>query len=195
MNIPTAGKRLNERSSLSPWMKYLDFLTEQVPDATTLLHFRHLIEENRIGEMIFSDVKARLEKAGLMMHGGTIVDATIIAAPSSTKNKEGKRDPEMHQTKKGNQWYHGMKVHSDVDAGSGYVHTITGTTANIHDIDETSKLIRRDDKVVYGDFGYSGADKREESRNDEHLSKVEFRTSKLWSSKSSSVMLKWYTEV
>ncbi len=157
---------------------HLDFLTEQVPDATTLLHFRHLIENNRIGEKIFADVKARLEKAGLMMHGGTIVDATIISAPSSTKNKEGKRDPEMHQTKKGNQWYHGMKVHSGVDAGSGYVHTITGTAANVHDNDETAKLIREDDEVVYGDSGYSGAEKREEIRNDSHLSKIEFRTNK-----------------
>lgn len=157
---------------------HLDFLAEQVPDATTLLHFRHLIENNRIGEKIFADVKARLEKAGLMMHGGTIVDATIISAPSSTKNKEGKRDPEMHQTKKGNQWYHGMKVHSGVDAGSGYVHTITGTAANVHDIDETAKLIREDDEVVYGDSGYSGAEKREEIRNDSHLSKIEFRTNK-----------------
>ena len=157
---------------------HLDFFTQQVPDATTLLHFRHLLEENRIGEKIFADVKARLEKAGLMMHGGTIVDATIISAPSSTKNKEGRRDPEMHQTKKGNQWYHGMKVHSGVDAGSGYVHTITGTSANVHDIDEIAKLIRKEDEVAYGDCGYSGADKREEIRNDEHLSKIEFRTNK-----------------
>ena len=81
----------------------IDFLTEQVPDATTLLHFRHLLEENRIGEKIFDDVKGRLDRAGLIMHGGSIVDATIIAAPSSTKNEEGKRDPEMHQTKKGRQ--------------------------------------------------------------------------------------------
>ena len=154
---------------------HLDFLTEQVPDATTLLHFRHLVEENSIGEKIFADVKARLEKAGLMMHGGTIVDATIIAAPSSTKNKEGKRDPEMHQTKKGNQWYHGMKVHSGVDAGSGYVHTITGTAANVHDIEETAKLIREDDDVVYGDSGYTGAGKRGGILSDGHLSKVEFR--------------------
>ena len=109
------------------------------------------------------------------MHGGSIVDATIIAAPSSTKNKEGKRDPEMHQTKKGNQWYHGMKVHSGVDAGSGYVHTITGTPANVHDIDETVKLVREDDHVVYGDSGYSGIGKRDEIKNDDHLSKVEFR--------------------
>lgn len=157
---------------------HLDFFTQQVPDATTLLHFRHLLEENRIGEKIFADVKARLEKAGLMMHGGTIVDATIISAPSSTKNKEGRRDPEMHQTKKGSQWYHGMKVHSGVDAGSGYVHTITGTSANVHDIAETAKLIRKDDEVAYGDSGYSGADKWEEIRNDEHLSKIEFRINK-----------------
>lgn len=149
-----------------------------MPDATTLLHFRHLVEENSIGEKIFADVKARLEKAGLMMHGGTIVDATIIAAPSSTKNKECKRDPEMHQTKKGNQWYHGMKVHSGVDAGSGYVHTITGTAANVHDINETAKLIREDDNVVYGDSGYSGAEKREEILGNGHLSNVEFRTNR-----------------
>lgn len=155
---------------------HIDFLTEQVPDATTLLHFRHLIEDNGIGKMIFNDVKGRLDKAGLIMHGGTIVDATIISAPSSTKNKDGKRDPEMHQTKKGNQWYHGMKIHSGVDAGSGYVHTITGTAANVHDVEETAKLIRKDDKVVYGDSGYSGAAKREEIRSDENLAAVEFRT-------------------
>ena len=153
----------------------LDFLTEQVPDATTLLHFRHLIEENKIGEKIFDDVKSRLEKAGLMMHGGTIVDATIIAAPSSTKNRDGKRDPEMHQTKKGNQWYHGMKVHSGVDAGSGYVYSITGTATNVHDIEEAGKLLRKDDKVAYGDSGYSGIEKRNDIKNDEQFSKIEFR--------------------
>lgn len=169
---------------------HLDFLTEQVPDATTLLHFRHLIEDNKIGEKVFADVKARLEKAGLMMHGGTIVDATIISAPSSTKNKEGRRDPEMHQTKKGNQWYHGMKAHSGVDAGSGYVHTITGTAANVHDIDETAQLIREDDEVVYGDSGYSGAEKREEIRKDSHLSKIEFRTNKRPSSNKVPVSYK-----
>lgn len=89
---------------------HINFLTEQVPDATTLLKFRHLIEKHKIGEKIFADVTARLEKAGLIMRGGTIVDATIISAPSSTKNKDGKRDEEMYQTKKGNQWYFGMKT-------------------------------------------------------------------------------------
>ena len=154
---------------------HIDFMKEQVPDATTLLKFRHLIEENRLGEKIFADVNARLESAGLIMHGGTIVDATLIAAPPSTKNRERKRDPEMHQTKKGNEWHFGMKVHAGVDAGSGYVHTITGTAANAHDITETSKLIREDDEVVYGDSGYLGVEKRTEIRNNESLSDIEFR--------------------
>ena len=134
----------------------INFIDEQVPDATTLLKFRHLLEKHHIGEKIFQDVNDRLEKAGLIMHGGSIVDATIIAAPSSTKNKDGKRDPEMHQTKKGNQWYHGMKVHAGVDAGSGYVHTITGTAANVHDIDETANLLREDDEVCYSAFFQRG---------------------------------------
>lgn len=154
----------------------INFLMEQVPDATTLLKFRHLIEEHKLGEKIFADVAKRLDDAGLMMHGGSIVDATIISAPSSTKNKDGKRDPEMHQTKKGNQWYHGMKVHSGVDAGSGYVHTITGTAANVHDIDQLSKLLRDDDEVAYGDSGYSGAAKRDDIKNDERFKGIDFRT-------------------
>ena len=132
----------------------INFIDEQVPDATTLLKFRHLLEKHHIGEKIFKDVSDRLEKAGLIMHGGSIVDAIIIAAPSSTRNKEGKRDLEMHQTKKGNQWYHGMKVHAGVDAGSGYVHMITGTAANVHDIEETVNLLREDDEVCYRDSGY-----------------------------------------
>ena len=154
----------------------INFIDEQVPDATTLLKFRHLLEKHHIGEKIFKDVSDCLEKAGLIMHGGSIVDATIIAAPSSTKNKEGKRDPEMHQTKKGNQWYHGMKVHAGVDAGSGYVHTITGTAANVHDIAETVNLLREDDEVCYGDSGYSGVEKRPEIQKNEHFRNIEFRT-------------------
>jgi len=153
----------------------INFLKEQVPDATTLLNFRHLLETNKIGEKIFADIHQRLDRSGLMMHGGTIVDATIISAPASTKNKDGQRDPEMHQTAKGNQWYHGMKVHAGVDAGTGYIHTITGTAANVHDIAETSKLLRPDDEVMYGDSGYLGVEKREEIVKDEHLSKVDYR--------------------
>lgn len=154
---------------------HIDFFKEQVPDATTLLKFRHLLEEHKLGEKIFADVNTRLEKAGLIMHGGTIVDATIIAAPSSTKNKERKRDEEMHQTRKGNQWYFGMKVHAGVDAGSGYVHTITGTAANVHDVNETEKLIRKDDEVVYGDSGYLNAREHICSMDKERLNAIQFR--------------------
>lgn len=153
----------------------IDFTSESVPDATTLLKFRHLLEEHGIGERIFADIKSRLDKAGLIMHGGTIVDATIISAPSSTKNAAGKRDPEMHQTKKGNQWYHGMKVHAGVDAGTGFVHTIEGTAANVHDSAMAHKLVRDDDEVMYGDSGYLGIDKQEVVTNDEHLSKIDYR--------------------
>ena len=156
----------------------IDFTREQVPDATTLLHFRHLLEKNDIAQKIFDDVKARLDASGLIMHGGTIVDATIIHAPSSTKNSTKSRDPEMHSTKKGNQWHFGMKVHSGVDAATGYVHTITATSANVHDVTETHALIREDDHTVYGDSGYLGVEKRSEIKEDEHFSEVDFRIAK-----------------
>lgn len=157
----------------------IDFLTEQVPDATTLLKFRKLLVDNGINEKLFEDVKARLEKAGLIMHGGTVVDATIIAAPKSTKNKSGRRDEEMHQTKKGNEWHFGC------DAQTGYVHT--ATAANVHDITEAHKLVRDDDEVVYCDSGYLGIEKREEIRKDAHLSKVEYKIAKRPSSLQSKI--------
>ncbi len=153
----------------------MNFTNESAPDSTTLGNFRHLMEENDLSEKIFADVNERLNRAGLLMHGGTIVDATIISAPSSTKNAEKKRDPEMHSTKKGNQWYFGMKIHSGVDAGSGYVHTITATAANVSDISEAHNLIREDDAVVYGDSGYLGLEKRKEVKGDENLNQVDCR--------------------
>ena len=153
----------------------INFLEEQVPDATTLLKFRHLLEKHNLGEAIFNDIKERLQKAGLMMRGGTIVDATIIHSTPSTKNKEGKRDPEMHQTKKGNQWYFGAKMHVGADAGSGLIHTVKVTSANVHDLDEAPKLLRSDDEVVYGDSGYLGLPDRTEIKEDENLSKITFR--------------------
>ena len=116
-----------------------------------------------------------MEESGHIMKGGTIVDATIIDAPSSTKNAEKKRDPEMHSTKKGNQWRFGMKCHAGVDAGTGYVHTIEVTSANVHDVTVASELIREDDEVVYGDSGYLGIQKRPEVANDEHLSSIDYR--------------------
>ena len=156
----------------------INFLEQQVPDATTLLKFRHLLEKHEIGKQIFDDIATTLDERGLIMHGGTIVDATIISAPSSTKNEKGERDPEMHQTKKGNEWHFGMKIHAGVDAGTGYIHTITGTSANVHDISEAHKLLREDDTVMYGDSGYTGIEKREEIANDPHYASMDFRVNK-----------------
>jgi IS5 family transposase len=153
----------------------LDFTVEQVPDATTLLHFRHLLDKHKLGEKLFESQNQIFDKEGWIMRGGSIVDATIIAAPSSTKNATGERDPEMHQTKKGNQWYFGMKAHIGVDAGTGYAHSVTATAANVHDLDEAVNLVRADDEVVYADAGYQGAVKRPEIAGDEHLSNVEWR--------------------
>jgi len=153
----------------------LDFALEQVPDATTLLHFRHLLEEHQLGEKLLAAQNEIFEDQGWIMRGGSIVDATIIAAPSSTKNATGTRDPEMHQTKKGNQWYFGLKAHIGADAGTGYVHSVTCTAANVHDLDEAVNLVRDDDEVVYCDAGYQGAHKRPEIAEDERRSKVEWR--------------------
>jgi IS5 family transposase len=153
----------------------LDFAVEQVPDATTLLGFRHLLEKHELGEKLLKSQNEIFDAQGWIMRGGSIVDATIIAAPSSTKNATGTRDPEMHQTKKGNQWYFGMKAHIGADAGTGYVHSVSVTSANVHDLDETANLVRDDDEVVYTDAGYQGVEKRPEVAGDEHLSGVEFR--------------------
>ena len=122
----------------------IHFMNEQVPDATTLLKFRHMIEKNHLGEEFFKAINRVMEASGYIMHGGTIIDATIINAPSSTKNAEKKRNPEMHQTKKGNEWKYGMKCNIGVNA-----HSITATSANVHDITEVYKMIQKDDEVVY----------------------------------------------
>ena len=136
------------------------------------------MEKHGLGKIIFEDVKEALDKQGLIMHGGTIVDATLIAAPSSTKNEKGERDPEMHQTKKGNQWYFGMKVHIGADAGTGCVHTVTATPANVHDVEEATKLVREDDDVLYGDSGYLGIAQRIAESDDEHLKSMALQIAK-----------------
>lgn len=153
----------------------INFFDEQVPDATTLLKFRHLLEKHNIGKVLFDAINRGLSRYGHMMRGGTIVDATIISAPSSTKNEKKERDTEMCQSKKGNQYYFGMKCHIGVDAGSGYVHSLETTAANVHDITVAAQLIREDDKVVYGDSGYIGIEKREEIKSSQTLSTKDYR--------------------
>ena len=157
---------------------HLDFLEESVPDATTLCKFRKIIVENGLAKQYFEAVKSFMEEHGRIMHGGTIVDATIIDAPKSTKNEENSRDPEMHQTKKGNQWYFGAKMHVGADAGSGLIHTVKVTSANIHDAAVAHELLREDDEVMYGDAAYCSVENHPEVKNDEHLSQIEFRTNK-----------------
>ena len=140
----------------------IELINDRIPDETTILTFRHLLEKHGLGEQFFETVKAHLHARGMTMRQGTIVDATLIAAPSSTKNKEGKRDPEMHQTKKGNQWYFGMKVHAGVDKDSGLIHSVVVTAANVHDLTPVAELLHGDEEVVYGDAGYQGIAKRPE---------------------------------
>jgi IS5 family transposase len=137
-------------------------LNEPIPDETTILNFRHLLEANDLAEDILSAVNKHLERKGLLLKKGSIVDATIIAAPSSTKNQDGERDPEMHQTKKGNQWHFGMKAHIAVDADSGLVHTVTTTPANEADVDQVADLLHGKEQHVWADSGYRGAQSRVE---------------------------------
>jgi IS5 family transposase len=133
------------------WFMKINFVDERAPDATTLLKFRHLLEKHGIAKVFFHAFTSTLEKCGYIMRGGTIVDATLIHAPSSTKNEKKQRDPEMCRTKKGKQYYFGMKSHIGVDAGRGYAHSLETTAANVRGITITSRLIREDDAVVYGD--------------------------------------------
>ena len=133
---------------------------EAIPDETTILNFRHLLEASDLAEDIFKQVNAHLARKGLLLKRGSIVDATIIAAPSSTKNESGERDPEMHQTKKGNQWHFGMKAHIGVDVDSGLVHTVTTTAANEADVEQGGDLLHGKEDAVWADSGYRGAQAR-----------------------------------
>jgi IS5 family transposase len=152
----------------------IDLGRENVPDATTLLKFRRLLEQHDLTAAILAEVNAHLSKRGLLMRQGTVVDATIIAAPSSTKNDEGKRDPEMHQAKKGKQWHFGMKMHIGVDAQSGLIHSVVCTAANESDVAHGHELLHGQERQVHGDSGYTGLDKRDEitaAQNDGRLRK------------------------
>jgi len=140
-------------AGLGGWM-------DRLPDESTILRFRHLLERKKLAPQILATVNELLQRKGLLLRAGTVVDATLIAAPSSTKNKSGGRDPEMHQSKKGEQWYFGMKAHIGVDAESGLVHTVRGTAGNVADVVEAISLLHGQETQALGDAGYQGADKR-----------------------------------
>ena len=146
----------------------LDLGSTRIPDETTILRFRHLMERHNIGQQIMDMVKQQLSDAGFLLKAGTAVDATLIAAPSSTKNSTGRRDPEMHSTKKGKNYHFGMKVHIDVDASSGLVHTVCTTAANVHDVTQASQLLHGEEGCVFADSGYRGVEKRPEIQAQAH---------------------------
>ncbi len=137
----------------------IDLGREPAPDETTICKFRHLLEANGLGEAIFQKVGEHLKGRGLRVSGGTIVDATLINAPSSTKNREKKRDPEMRQTRKGNQWYFGMKAHIGVDTRTKLIHSVATTPANVHDSQVLAELLHGEEREVWGDSAYQGQGK------------------------------------
>lgn len=143
----------------------LDMGQSKVPDESTILLFRHLLERHQLADLMLATVNTILTDKGLMLKAGTAVDATLIAAPSSTKNSTGERDPQMHQTKKGNNYHFGMKAHIGVDADSGLVHTVIGTAANVHDVTQAKDLLHGQEEIALGDAGYQGVDKREEHKD------------------------------
>jgi len=150
---------------------------ERIPDETTILNFRRLLEKHELAAGILAVINGYLGDRGLSLRQGTIVDATLINAPSSTKNKDGKRDPEMHQTKKGNQYYFGMKAHIGADDESGLVHSVVGTAANVADVTQVDKLLHGDENVVCADAGYTGVEKRPEHEGREVIWQVAARRS------------------
>ena len=139
---------------------------DAMPDETTILKFRHLLEKHGLTGQMMNIINDTLEERGRLLKGGTMVDATIIHAPPSTKNRDKQRDPEMHQTKKGNQWYFGMKAHIGVDADSGLVHTVIGTSGNVADVVEGNSLLHGQETDGFGDAGYQGIDKRRDAKKD-----------------------------
>ncbi len=146
-----------------------------IPDHTTIMNFRHLLERHGLARKIFEEVSNWLSEAGVLVKEGTLLDATIIEAPSSTKNKTGKRDPEMHQTKKGSQWYFGMKAHIGVDARTGLTHSLTTTAAHEHDLNQAGHLLHGKEKFIFADSGYRGAENRkelEEVKADWHIAEI-----------------------
>ena len=136
----------------------------RLPDESTILRFRHRLEEHKLAEQILTTVNELLTRKGLLLKVGTAVDATLIAAPTSTKNADKARDPEMHSSKKGNQWYFGMKAHIGVDADSGLVHTVRVTSGHVHDINEGHSLLHGKESVVFADAGYQGIQKRPDAK-------------------------------
>jgi IS5 family transposase len=166
LSDPGMEEALHDIPALRAFAK-LDAGDDLIPDERSSLRFRHRLERHGLAERLLAEVNALLTEQGLLLRQGTIVDATLINAPSSTKNQSGERDPDMHQTKKGNQWYFGMKAHIGVDTESGLTHTVVTTPANVNDVTQAHALLHGDETDVFGDAGYQGVEKREENQDNE----------------------------
>jgi IS5 family transposase len=158
LSDPAVEEALYDSASMRRFVG-IDLGREPAPDETTVCKFRHLLEKRGLAEQLFKAVNRHLHDHGPKLSQGTIVDATILAAPSSTKNRAKARDPQMRQTKKGNQWYFGMKVHIGVDEATGLVHSVVTTAANVADVTQVGRLLHGREQAVFGDAGYTGAQK------------------------------------
>lgn len=165
LSDPSMEEKLYEVPSLCAFAK-IDRGVMDIPDETTILNFRHLLETHGLAEAMFAQVNELLAQKGLLLKQGTLVDATLIAAPPSVKNRDQARDPEMHQTQKGKQWHFGMKAHIGADMESGLVHTVIGTAANVNDVTQAHALLHGDERLAGGDAGYQGVEKRTEKATD-----------------------------
>jgi IS5 family transposase len=176
LSDPAMEEALYEITSLRQFAQ-LSLTQGSIPEDTTIMNFRHLLEKHGLAAGILAVINGHLGDRGLSLRQGTIVDATIIHAPSSTKNQDGKRDPEMHQTKKGNQYYFGMKAHIGADAESGLVHSVVGTAANVADVTQVDQLLHGEENVVCADAGYTGVEKRPEHAGREVIWQIAARRS------------------
>lgn len=189
LSDPAMEEALYEITSLRQFAK-LSLTQGSIPEDTTIMNFRHLLEQHGLAAGILAVINGHLGERGLSLRQGTIVDATIIHAPSSTKNKECKRDPEMHQTKKSNQHLFGMKAHIGADAESGLVHHVHGTAANVADVTQVAELLHGEENAVYADAGYTGVEKREEHENREVIWQIAARRSTYFRLNKRSVLYK-----
>lgn len=144
-------------AGLSHWDEY-------IPSGSSILRFRHLLGRHKLADQILATVNALLQAKGLQLEAGTALDATLIAAPTSTENESGERDPDMHQSNKGNQWYFGVKAYIRVDADSGLVHSVRATSGNVGDVIEANSLLHGQETGAFGDTGYPGVDKRPDAK-------------------------------
>ena len=163
LSDPGVEEAIYDRNSFQKFLK-LDLLSTVVPDETTILKFRHQLEQHKLFEKIFNEINKDLVEKGLIMKTGTIVDSTLITAPSSTKNKDKKRDHEMSSTRKSGKWHFGMKAHIGVDSSSGIVHSVSATTAKDHDITQYKNLLHGEEKAVFADKGYAATDLKKQCR-------------------------------